>query len=129
MRHQIKHHVNRPVLHLGMFTDAQMLPAAGMLAVAAGWVYAGAGGLVARVVVAVVALLPAGVMVVDNRVGGIVADQVRAFIRWHRQPGIFAPGVEDARGYALAPDDEHRLALMRERLGRVDLEAAFAEDS
>ena len=36
MRHRIKHHVNRPVLHMGLFTDAQMLPAAGLFAVAVG---------------------------------------------------------------------------------------------
>jgi hypothetical protein len=129
MRHQIKHHVNRPVLHLGMFTDTQMLPAAGLFAVAAGWVYAGAGGLVSRTVVALVALLPAGVMVVDNRMGGIVVEQARAFVHWHRQPGIFTPGVEGAEGYALTPDDEHQLALTRSRLERVDLEAAFAEEA
>ncbi len=37
MRHRIKHHVNRPVLHMGMFTDTQMLPAAGLFALGAGF--------------------------------------------------------------------------------------------
>ena len=128
MRHRIKHHVNRPVLHMGMFTDAQMLPAAGLFALAAGWFYAGGGPLLARTVLAAVLLLPVGVMVVDNWVGGIVVDQARAFVRWHTQPGIFAPGVEEAHGYELAVDGEDRLVLERERLARVDLEAAFAED-
>ena len=67
MRHRIKHHVNRPVLHMGMFTDAQMLPAAGLFALAAGWFYAVGGPLVARTVVSALLLLPVGVMVVDNR--------------------------------------------------------------
>jgi hypothetical protein len=128
MRHRIKHHVNRPVLHMGLFTDAQMLPAAGLFALAAGWFYAGGGGLVARTVLAALLLLPVGVMVVDNRVGGIVVDRVRAFVRWQRQPGIFAPGAEEARGYELSVDAEDRLVLERERLARVDLEAAFAQD-
>ncbi|MCA1678351.1 MAG: hypothetical protein LC777_05085 [Actinobacteria bacterium] len=128
MRHRIKHHVNRPVLHMGMFTDAQMLPAAGLFTLAAGWFYAGGGPLVARTVLAALLLLPVGVMVVDNWVGGIVVAQVRAFVRWHRQPGVFVPGVEEAPGYELAVDGEDRLVLERERLARVDLEAAFAED-
>jgi hypothetical protein len=128
MRHRIKHHVNRPVLHMGLFTDAQMLPAAGLFTLAAGWFYAGGGGLVARTVVAALFMLPVGVMVVDNRVGGIVVDRVRAFVRWYRQPGIFAPGAEAARGYELSVDAEDQLVLERERLARVNLEAAFAED-
>jgi hypothetical protein len=128
MRHRIKHHVNRPVLHMGMFSDSQMLPAAGLFALAAGWFYAGSGGLVARTVVAAVLLLPVGVMVVDNRVGGIAVDRVRAFVRWHRRPGIFQPGADEADGYQLSLDAEDRLMLERERLARVDLEAAFAQD-
>lgn len=128
MRHRIKHHVNRPVLHLGMFSDAQMLPAAGLFTLAAGWFYAGGGPLVARTAVAALALVPVGVMVVDNWVGGIVVDQLRAFVRWHREPGIFTPGAEQARGYELSVDAEERLVLGRERLARVDLEAAFAEE-
>jgi hypothetical protein len=128
MRHRIKHHVNRPVLHMGLFSDTQMLPAAGLFALAAGWFYAGGGGLVARTVVAAVLLLPVGVMVVDNRVGGIVVDRVCAFVRWQRRPGIFAPGSEAAQGYELSVDGEDRLVLERERLARVDLDAVFAED-
>jgi hypothetical protein len=128
MRHRIKHHVNRPVLHMGLFSDSQMLPAAGLFALAAGWFYAGSGGLVARTVVAAVLLLPVGVMVVDNRVGGIVVDRVRSFVRWQRRPGIFAPGAGEVRGYELSVDVEDRLLLERERLARVDLEAAFARD-
>jgi hypothetical protein len=128
MRHRIKHHVNRPVLHMGMFTDAQMLPVAGLFAVAAGWLYAGGGALVGRVLVAAVLLLPVAVMVVDNRVGGIVMERVAAFVRWHRRPGIFEPGAERADGYELRVDDEDQLLLERERLAQVDLEAAIAQD-
>jgi hypothetical protein len=128
MRHRIKHHVNRPILHMGLFTDAQMVPAAGLFALAAGWFSAGGGGLVARTVLAALLLLPVGVMVVDNRVGGIVVDRLRAFVRWHRRPGIFAPGAGTAHGYELSVDAEDQLVLERERLARVDLEAAFARD-
>ena len=116
MRHRIRHHVNRPVLHFGLFTDAQMLPAAGLFALAAGWFYAGGGGLVARAMVTALLLLPVGVMVVDNRVGGLVVERARAFVRWYRQPGMFAPGAEQAEGYALRVDAEDEWVLERERL-------------
>jgi hypothetical protein len=128
MRHRIKHHVNRPVLHMGLFTDAQMLPAAGLFTLAAGWFYAGGGGVVARTIAAAVLLLPVAVMAVDNRVGGIVVERVRAFWRWQRQPGVFEPGAEEAEGYELSVDTEDELVLERERLARVDLEAVFAHD-
>jgi hypothetical protein len=128
MRHRIKHHVNRPVLHLGLFTDAQMLPAAGVFTVAAGWFYAGGGPVMARSLVAAVLLLPVAVMVADNRVGGIVADQARAFVRWHRRAGIFEPGADETHGYELVVDGEERLLFERERLAPMDLDAAFAED-
>ena len=129
MRHRIKHHVNRPVLHMGLFSDAQILPAAGLFTIACGWVYAGGGALVVRALVAAVLLVPVGVMVVDHRVGGIVVDQAKAFVRWHRQPGIFRPGAEDASGYALAFDAEAQLMFERESMARVDLEAVFGHDS
>jgi hypothetical protein len=128
VRHRIKHHVNRPVLHLGLFTDAQMLPAAGLFALAAGWFYAGAGGLVGRSLVAGLLLLPVAVMAVDNQVGGIAVERATAFVRWHRQPGIFEPGAEEADGYELSVDAEDELVLERERLARVDLETVFAHD-
>ncbi len=128
MRHRIKHHVNRPVLHMGLFTDAQMLPAASLFTLAAGWFYAGAGGIVGRSLVAALLLLPVAVMAVDNRACGMVAERVRAFVRWHRQPGIFEPGAEKADGYLLSVDAEDQLVLERERLAGVDLEAVFAHD-
>jgi hypothetical protein len=105
-----------------------MLPAAGLFALAAGWLYAGSGGLVARTAVAALLMVPVGVMVVDNRVGGIVVDRVRSLVRWHRRPGIFVPGSGEAQGYKLSADAEDCVVLERERLTRVDLEAAFAQD-
>jgi hypothetical protein len=128
MRHRIKHHVNRPVLHLGLFSDAQMLPAAGLFTLAAGWLYAGAGGLAGRSLVAALLLLPVAVMVVDNRVGGIVTERCGALLRWHRRCGVFEPGAEASAGYGLSADAQDELLLERERIGRVDLEAAFARD-
>jgi hypothetical protein len=128
MRHRIKHHVNRPVLHFGLFTDAQMLPAAALFALAAGWLYAGSGGLVGRMVISALSILPIAVIAVDNRVGGVVVERVHAYVRWHRQPGIFVPGAGAGDGYELSVDAEDELALARQRLAPVDIEAAFAED-
>lgn len=128
MRHRIKHHVNRPVLHMGLFSDSQMLPAAGLTALASGWAYAGDGGLVARVIITALLMLPVGVMVVDNRVGGIVVDCLQAYLRWRRDPRVFTPGAGDVHGYELIVDPEDELVLARERLARIDLEAAFARD-
>lgn len=129
MRHRVKHHVNRPVLHMGLLTDGQMLPAAGLVTLAAGWFYAGSGGVVARTVVAALILLPVAVMAVDNRAGGIVVGRAVALGRWYRQGGVFTPGAERPEGYLLEIDDEDALVLERERLARVDLEAVFARDT
>lgn len=128
-RHRIKHHVNRPVLHIGLFSDAQMLPAVGLVALAAGWFYAGGGGLVARTIVAALILLPVGVMAVDNRAGGIVMERLTALGRWYRHGGVFTPGPAQPEGYALDIDEEDALVLERDRLARVDLEAVFAHDT
>jgi hypothetical protein len=128
MRHRIKHHADRPVLHWGVFTDAQMLPAAGLFTVGAGWFYAGGGGIVARTLVAALLLVPVAVMAVDNRVGGLVVDRVTAFVAWHRQPGIFEPGAGEGASYELRVDEEDQVVLERERIGHVDLEAVFARD-
>jgi hypothetical protein len=128
VRHRIKHHVNRPVLHWGLFTDAQMLPASGLFAIGAGWLYAGSGGVLARALVTALVWLPVGVMVVDNRVGGVVVTRAQALVRWHRMPGVFDPGVDDALGYELSLDAEDRLMLERDAKARVDLEAVFAGD-
>jgi hypothetical protein len=105
-----------------------MLPAAGLITLVAGWFYAGGVGVVWRALVAGLLLLPVAVMAVDNRVGGIVVERARAFARWHRQPGIFEPGAEEADGYELSVDPEDELVLERERLARVDLEAVFGHD-
>ena len=129
MRHRIKHHVNRPILHMGLVTDRQMLPAVGLVTLAAGWGFAGSGGLVARVAVAALMLLPVGVMVVDNRMGGIVISQVKAWIAWRREPRIFVPGhpLQTAHGLVLIMDAQDQLVLERERRARLDLEAVFGD--
>lgn len=129
MRHRIKHHVNRPVVHMGLFTDDQILPAAALVALAAGWLYAGAGGVVGRMLLSAVLVLPVAVMVVDNHVGGIVVKRAGAWLRWHRRAGVFAGGAGEPDGYELTVDAKDRLVLEREAAVRVDLETAFAEDA
>ena len=114
---------------MGMFTDAQMLPGACLFALAVGWLYAGGGGVVTRGVIAGVLMLPIGVMVVDNRVGGLVMNRLKAYIRWHRTAGIFEPGADSAYGYVLTLDGEDQHVLDREELARADLDTAFAHDA
>jgi hypothetical protein len=128
-RHRIKHHVSRPVVHLGLFTDEQILPAAALVALAAGWLYAGAGGLIARMVLAAVLMVPVAVMVLDNHAGGILVAHAAAWLRWHRRAGMFAPGPGEPVGYALALDERERLVAERRARSPVDLEAAFAARS
>ncbi|MDQ3721593.1 MAG: hypothetical protein M3376_00665 [Actinomycetota bacterium] len=130
MRHRLKHHANRPVLHWGLFTDAQMMPCAGLFAIAAGWFYAGGGGLAARTLGAALLLLPVGVALVDNRLGGVLAEQLRALVAWRRLPGVLEPRPEEkAHGYEMSVDEEGQRALERERLEHVDLETVFATES
>ncbi len=129
MRHRIKHHVNRPVLHFGLFSDRQIMPAAVLVTLAAGWAFAGDGSIVARGIVAALMMLPVGVMVVDNRVGGLVLTQVRAFLRWRREPGIFMPAVDDVIGCELVIDPEDQMILDREQRASVDLEAVFTSEA
>jgi hypothetical protein len=130
MRHRIKHHVNRPVLHWGLFTDRQMLPAATLAMLGLGWGFAGSGGLVARTAVACLFLLPVGVIVLDNRLGGIALTWLLALLRWRSTAGVFAPeSVEEAEGYVLSVDAQDQLVLEREALARVELDIAFAEDA
>lgn len=129
VRHRIKHHVNRPVVHMGLFTDDQILPAAALVAVAAGWLYAGAGGLVGRMLLAAILVLPVAVMVVDNHVGGIVVGRTGAWLRWHRRIGVFAGEPGEPDGYELIVDERDHLILEREATRRVDLDTAFAEES
>jgi hypothetical protein len=129
MRHRIKHHADRPVLHMKLFTDGQMLPSAGLVTLAAGWLSVGGGGLMARTLVACLMLAPVAVMVIDNRLGGLVVQRVAAFVAWHRQAGIFAPGAGEGAGYELRIDEQDQVVLERERMAHVDLEAVFARDS
>ncbi|HEV2753124.1 MAG TPA: hypothetical protein VGV36_04725 [Solirubrobacteraceae bacterium] len=129
MRHRIKHHVNRPVLHMGLFTDGQMLPAAALVTFAAGWFYAGFGEVVARMVGAALILLPVAIMAVDNRAGGLVVERVVALARWYRQGGVLTPGAAKPHSYRLEIDEADALVLERERMARVDLESVFARDT
>lgn len=115
---------------MGLFIDGQMLPAAGLVSLAAGWFYAGGGGLVARTLAAALILLPVGVMAVDNRAGGIVAERAAAWWRWYRHGGVFGPGAcARPESYSLEIDEQDALVLERERLARVNLESVYSGDA
>lgn len=110
MLHPVRHHVNSRVLHKGLFTDEQLMPAAILVLLAVGVAYTAASVALAVVAVAVL-LLPVGAMILDNRAGQLLHGQLSAWLAYRRSTGVFDPGGGDsAIGYELLPDDEALLA-------------------
>ncbi|HWC27164.1 MAG TPA: hypothetical protein VG474_11325 [Solirubrobacteraceae bacterium] len=110
MLHPVRHHVNSRVLHKGLFTDEQLMPAAILVLLAVGVAYTAASVAVAVIAVAVL-LLPVGAMILDNRAGQLLHGQLVAWLAYRRSVGVFDPGGGDsAIAYELLPDDEALLA-------------------
>jgi hypothetical protein len=110
MVHPIRHQVNSRVLHRGLFTDEQLMPAAILVLLAVGAAYS-AGSVAVGVIAATVFLLPVGAMIIDNRAGQLLHDHVTAWLAYRRGVGVYDPGAGDsAVGYELLADDEVLLA-------------------
>ena len=110
MLHPIRHQVNSRVLHKGLFTDEQLMPAAILVLLAVGVAYT-AGTVVVGVISAAVFLLPVGAMIIDNRTGQILHGQVAAWLAYRRGVGVYDPGAGDsAVGYELQADESALLA-------------------
>ncbi len=110
MLHPIRHQVNSRVLHKGLFTDEQLMPAAILVLLAVGVAYT-AGTVVLGVIGAAVFLLPVGAMIIDNRTGQILHGQVVAWLAYRRTVGVYDPGAGDsAVGYELQADERALLA-------------------
>ena len=110
MLHPIRHQVNSRVLHKGLFTDEQLMPAAILVLLAVGVAYT-AGTVVVGVISAAVFLLPVGAMIIDNRTGQILHGQVAAWLAYRRSVGVYDPGAGDsAIGYELQADESALLA-------------------
>jgi len=110
MLHPIRHQVNSRVLHKGLFTDEQLMPAAILVLLAVGVAYT-AGTVVLGVIGAAVFLLPVGAMIIDNRTGQILHGQVVAWLEYRRKVGVYDPGAGDsAIGYELQADESALLA-------------------
>ncbi len=110
MLHPVRHHVNSRVLHKGLFTDEQLMPAAILVLLAVGVAYTAASVAVGVIAVAVL-LLPVGAMILDNRAGQLLHGQLVAWLAYRRSVGVFDPGGGDsAIAYELLPDDEALLA-------------------
>jgi hypothetical protein len=106
MLHPIRHQVNSRVLHKGLFTDEQLMPAAILVLLAVGVAYT-AGSVAVGVIAAAVLLLPVAAMIIDNRAGQLLHDQLRAWLAYRRSVGIYdAGGGDSAFGYELLPDDD-----------------------
>ena len=105
MLHPIRHQVNSRVLHKGLFTDEQLMPAAILVLLAVGVAYT-AGTVVLGVIGAAVFLLPVGAMIIDNRTGQLLHGQVAAWLAYRRSVGVYDPGAGDsAVGYELQADE------------------------
>lgn len=110
MVHPIRHQVNSRVLHRGLFTDEQLMPAAILVLLAVGVAYTAASVAVAAIAAAVL-LLPVGAMIIDNRAGQVLHGHLAAWLAYRRAVGIYDPGAGDrAVGYELQADDDAVLA-------------------
>ena len=110
MLHPIRHQVNSRVLHKGLFTDEQLMPAAILVLLAVGVAYT-AGSVALGVIGAAVFLLPVGAMIIDNRTGQLLHGQVAAWLAYRRGVGVYDPGAGDsAVGYELQADESALLA-------------------
>jgi hypothetical protein len=109
MVHPIRHQVNSRVLHKGLFTDEQLMPAAILVLLAVGVAYTAASVAVGAIA-AVVFVLPVGAMIVDNRAGQLLHGQIATWLAYRRAVGVYDPGAGDcAIGYELHADDEAML--------------------
>ena len=110
MLHPIRHQVNSRVLHKGLFTDEQLMPAAILVLLAVGVAYTAASVAVALIAAAVF-LLPVAAMILDNRAGQLLHGNARAWLAYRRSVGVYDPGAGDgAVGYELVLDDDALLA-------------------
>jgi len=110
MLHPIRHQVNSRVLHKGLFTDEQLMPAAILVLLAVGVAYT-AGTVALGVIAAAVFLLPVGAMIIDNRTGQLLHGQVAAWLAYRRSVGVYDPGAGDsAVGYELQADESALLS-------------------
>jgi len=110
MLHPIRHQVNSRVLHKGLFTDEQLMPAAILVLLAVGVAYT-AGSVAVGMIAGAVFLLPVAAMIIDNRTGQLLHGQVAAWLAYRRAVGVYDPGAGDtAVGYELLADENALLA-------------------
>ena len=120
MLHPVRHHVNSRVLHKGLFTDEQLMPAAILVLLAVGVAYT-ASSVVIGVVAVAVLLLPVAAMILDNRAGQLLHDELRAWLAYRRSAGVFDPGGGDsAIAYELLVDEDVLLAASAPTPGELE---------
>ena len=126
MVHPIRHQVNSRVLHKGLFTDEQLMPAAILVLLAVGVAYT-AGSVAVGVIAAAVFLVPVGAMIIDNRAGQLLHGHVSVMARVPTQvSAMYDPGAGDsAVGYELLADDDALLAARAPTAG--ELQAVLGE--
>lgn len=105
--HRFSPHINRPVLHMRAFTDAQVVIVMGLGLFALLYAWGGFGALPVRLLVSFLILSPAGVMALDNRSGQTLRLWWFAHTQWKATPGIYEPTITgEITGYELAPDPD-----------------------
>ncbi len=110
MVHLIRHQVNSRVLHKGLFTDEQLMPAAILVLLAVGVAYT-AASVAVGVIAGAIFLLPVGAMIMDNRAGQLLHGHIAAWLAYRRAVGVYDPGAGDrAVGYELRADEDAVLA-------------------
>lgn len=114
-RHPIKHQLDIGVLHFGLLRDSQLFPAV-FLALTAMGLFALGSNLVVGMILALTAISPVCVMILDNLSGGMLRQRCQAWLDFRRSTGVYDPGApDDAVGYALLDpgDDAQREAGAR----------------
>jgi hypothetical protein len=124
--HRFSPHINRPVLHLKMFTDIQVLIVLGLGLFALMYVWGGFGALPVRLLVAFLVLTPAGVMALDNRSGQTLRLWWFARTQWRSTPGVYEPIVTgEITGYTLDPDPDELAREASAANAMVDVATLF----
>ncbi|CAB4905639.1 unannotated protein [freshwater metagenome] len=125
--HRFSPHVNRPVLHLKLFTDGQLLPVVGLVLFGTMYMYGGLGSFLLRFAGGLVILLPVAVMALDNRSGQTLRLMWFGWKEWNQKPGVYDQSADDLEiePYVLTVDPEELAREANSRNQLVDVATLF----
>lgn len=99
-RHRIRHQVHAGILHRGVLTDGQLIPAVVLAFLALGFM-AGAGSIIVKLAGVGFCALVIAAMMVDNLTGGYLRSYVVTHTAYRRARGVYEPGPADNAGYVV----------------------------